>query len=1030
MLRVRHPSPQWSPWTQGRLLPTAPANIGVELGAFSDNANPSTSITGTTFAPSAISDKIVLTLFIPNSNPTGLTVTYDGVALTEVTGARATRNNKTLCVFYMDETANRLAGRTVSASWTNTGTQNGGGSLAQITAITPSNTFVVGAPDVVAATNGQTLVPTTPSSGAPSDATANYVAFAALAVQNNVANAEAPINGYTAMQPQVINATRSLVLDVAVREFRQPPVAAQTETWNVTWGGALSWCSAILMFKESVPGAPAISIAPLVTGTPAVGSTLTTDNGTWTNVPTAYSYDWQRDVGSGGATWVSIDSNQQVTLNGTVNVTVTSIANLHIGDPIYGTNIPAGATISAITNATTIIISAAATGSGSVTAYFGANNVNSYVVTANDLGCQLRCVVTASNASGSGTGAPSNASAGSVPPPAAPTYRVVVNPLAQSDNKVHTSTTALPVLAGETLVYLGACSVSNTGGDIGSVSDPAGNLWTQLTEGLGGSVHAIQAFSAVAAAGLAYGSVITTKVKQTTVVGSNALNSATINVGDTTGFDASGTIDISNIAVTYTGLTPTTLTGCGAHAAYTGGEVVAYHGQSPYWYVVAINPGLGATCAFDVAAAGASAFGATASSPAVATKGAQSVALGFHGRNAVEQWTPAAGWTKMFDGPFANAGNPFGGESLYSASGEAQILTGPQASLTANGTNASNDTLSSLVVVFSIAATVASTVRPTFPNPLLAPTPMKFKPGLGASAAALLLTPVSSAISFVLEALGVVTTTNDLPLEASAGISAGSQAPLEATGGIAASGQAPLEALQGIAQTAAEVVEANQGLAGSSGLPLEALQGIAQTVAEVVEASQGLAGSSGLPLEAPQGLSTATGGPLEASGGIAGTGSSPVEATSGLAGSGLAPIEALGTATTPVSQTASLIIESLAAISSSAPSPLESAGVVAASLALALEALQGQGSSLVLPLEAGTQIVGSLVLPLEATAGLTQSAVVVLEARGGAAAVVLLPIDAAGVTGRTALLVLFDRADAPLLEEAVRNLALLDDQAS
>lgn len=60
----------------------------------------------------------------------------------------------------------------------------------------------------------------------------------------------------------------------------------------------------------------------------------------------------------------------------------------------------------------------------------------------------------------------------------------------------------------------------------------------------------------------------------TTVTGVNALNSATINVASTALFASSGSILIGGSAITYTGKTETSFTGCGAHAATTGGETV------------------------------------------------------------------------------------------------------------------------------------------------------------------------------------------------------------------------------------------------------------------------------------------------------------------------------------------------------------------------------------------------------------------------------------------------------------------------
>src|ERR687897_694765 len=44
---------------------------------------------------------------------------------------------------------------------------------------------------------------------------------------------------------------------------------------------------------------PANSTAPTITGTPKVGEVLTAQNGTWTNSPTAFQYQWQRCNASG-----------------------------------------------------------------------------------------------------------------------------------------------------------------------------------------------------------------------------------------------------------------------------------------------------------------------------------------------------------------------------------------------------------------------------------------------------------------------------------------------------------------------------------------------------------------------------------------------------------------------------------------------------------------------------------------------------------------------------------------------------------
>lgn len=48
---------------------------------------------------------------------------------------------------------------------------------------------------------------------------------------------------------------------------------------------------------------PSPTVAPNITGTTTVGSTLTVHNGTWSGSPTSYAYQWQRNgVAIGGAT--------------------------------------------------------------------------------------------------------------------------------------------------------------------------------------------------------------------------------------------------------------------------------------------------------------------------------------------------------------------------------------------------------------------------------------------------------------------------------------------------------------------------------------------------------------------------------------------------------------------------------------------------------------------------------------------------------------------------------------------------------
>ena len=49
------------------------------------------------------------------------------------------------------------------------------------------------------------------------------------------------------------------------------------------------------------PAPPAVSVAPIITGTPRTGDTLSASTGSWTGTPTSYAYQWQCSLTSGGS---------------------------------------------------------------------------------------------------------------------------------------------------------------------------------------------------------------------------------------------------------------------------------------------------------------------------------------------------------------------------------------------------------------------------------------------------------------------------------------------------------------------------------------------------------------------------------------------------------------------------------------------------------------------------------------------------------------------------------------------------------
>jgi hypothetical protein len=134
-------------------------------------------------------------------------------------------------------------------------------------------------------------------------------------------------------------------------------------------------------------------------------------------------------------------------------------------------------------------------------------------------------------------------------------------------------------------------------GEVARLKDdfqPTGKLSVRAYGDILPFLLALSGFSGVVTPG---GSTITDP-NTTTVSGANSLNSATINVVDATPFESTGSVVINGINVTYTGKTATSLTGCGSHAAYTGGESV--FGNVPtgaYKWVFTKQAGIGAQTA-------------------------------------------------------------------------------------------------------------------------------------------------------------------------------------------------------------------------------------------------------------------------------------------------------------------------------------------------------------------------------------------------------------------------------------------------
>jgi hypothetical protein len=190
-------------------------------------------------------------------------------------------------------------------------------------------------------------------------------------------------------------------------------------------------------------GVPAIgtSLAPVLITSPAVtpasgivlGTVLNVTNGTWTNSPTSYSYQWQRNgvniSGAAGSSYTVVSADSDAMLGCIVTATNASggtpTASNTVGPAI--TAIPSNTAVPVVSGSTLqgqTLTCTNGSWTGSPFAYafqWRRNGVNisgatssTYVTVSGDLGTNISCAVTATNVVGSSAAAAISNSVGPI----------------------------------------------------------------------------------------------------------------------------------------------------------------------------------------------------------------------------------------------------------------------------------------------------------------------------------------------------------------------------------------------------------------------------------------------------------------------------------------------------------------------------------------------------------------------------------------------------------------------------------------